>query len=293
MGYGRYSAREFAEYSISVGKVYSESSGRVSNQVFRAARLEKSLDPRNVMRECINDEEHPNTVPIILALDVTGSMGCACQETAEALGLIMKDLLDSYKDTAYNLEFCMMGIGDLDYDEAPIQMGQFESDVRFAKDLDNIYMEHGGGGNDFESYTAAWYMGFYHTKLDAYDKQGRKGIIITMGDEPLNPYLPCRRLKAVSGDNVQDDVMTRQLYEDVINKFDVYHINVEHGLRFDKSVMNSWKKVLAQNVLSSTVRGLPKVITDCIKNSIDKGPEVMKGVEAPEEKTRGMPVIFW
>lgn len=293
MGYGRYSVREFEEYTRSVGKVYSESTGRVSNQVFKSTRLNKALDPKNVIRECVNDKNHPNTVPIILALDVTGSMGCACQETAEALGVIMKNLLEFYKDTAYDLEFCMMGIGDLDFDDAPVQMGQFESDVRFARDLDNIYMEHGGGGNDFESYTAAWYMGLYHTRLDAYDKQGRKGIIITMGDEPLNPYLPGHRLKSVTGDDVQNDVMTDKLYEDAVKKFDIYHINVLHGFRMDASVMDSWKEVLSENALSSTVEDLSNAITGCIKNSIGKGDEVDGVLKSSEEKSGGMPVISW
>lgn len=34
-------------------------------------------------------------------------------------------------------------------------MSQFESDVRIAEVLDKIYMEHGGRGNAYESYTAA------------------------------------------------------------------------------------------------------------------------------------------
>ena len=187
MGYGSFTTTSYASYSRTAGKIYDDITGRVSGQEFKASRLDESLDPKLFnLRECANNEEHPNTVPVILALDVTGSMGRACKETAEALGVIITNLYEKFKD----IEFCVMGIGDLAYDRAPIQMSQFESDVRIAEALDKIYMEHGGGGNAYESYTAAWYMGLKRTKLDAFDKQGRKGIIITMGDEPLNPYLP-------------------------------------------------------------------------------------------------------
>ena len=54
-------------------------------------------------------------------------------------------------------------------------MSQFESDMRIAEALDKIYMEHRGGGNAYESYTAAWRMGLNRTSLDRIDKQEKKG----------------------------------------------------------------------------------------------------------------------
>lgn len=50
------------------------------------------LDPKNVIRECCDTEEHPNTIPVILALDVTGSMGQAAVEVAKKLNVIMTKL---------------------------------------------------------------------------------------------------------------------------------------------------------------------------------------------------------
>ncbi|WQJ53577.1 MAG: hypothetical protein [Wendovervirus sonii] len=48
----------------------------------------------NVIRECVNTPEHPNTVPVIPGLDVTGSMGGACKETSEALAKIFETLFE-------------------------------------------------------------------------------------------------------------------------------------------------------------------------------------------------------
>lgn len=276
MGHGTFTSASYASYSTSLGKMYDVDTGRVSGQEFTAVRLDESLDPQKFkVRECANSEEHPNTIPVILGLDVTGSMGSACKETAEALGVIITNLYKKYKD----IEFCVMGIGDLAYDRAPIQMSQFESDVRIAEALDKIYMEHGGGGNRYESYTAAWYMGLHRTKLDAVEKQGRKGIIITMGDEPLNPHLPVYELNRAIKSSEQGDVETKDLYKQVCEKFDVYHIAVDSpddSYRwYREDIKESFGKVLGQNFKVSTINNLAQTIEECISHSIDGGRSLL------------------
>lgn len=271
MGSSTFDRDEFKSYSRSMGKTYNPTTNRVEGQVYRSRMLNEQLNPMNVIRECCNSEEHPNTIPVILALDVTGSMGDACQETAEALGVIMEQLYKKFKD----IEIMVMGIGDLAYDKAPIQISQFESDVRIAEWLDKIYMEHGGGGNSYESYTAAWYMGLRHTKLDAYDKQGRKGIIITMGDEPLNPYLPKSALSEVTGDSLQGDIETKDLFKYASEKFDIYHIAVDSPQNsysyYKYRIKESFGKLLGQRFMVSTIGKLGDTICDCIANSVDNG----------------------
>lgn len=269
MGAGSWTTASYADYSTSCSKSYDVDTNRVSGQVFTQYGMDDSLNPKNFrIRECVDSEEHPNTIPIILALDVTGSMGRSCQETAEALGVIMTELYEKYKD----IEFCVMGIGDLAYDSAPIQMSQFESDVRIAEALDKIYMEHGGGGNAYESYTAAWYMALHRTSLDRINKQGKRGIIITMGDEPLNPYLPKDALNEALNGNEQGDVNTDDLYKEVSEKFDVYHIAVnDHDncyYRYADRIKSSFGKLLGQRLKISTVNDLSKTITECIDDSL-------------------------
>lgn len=268
MGAGTYTSSSFAAYSNSRGKSYDASTGRItSGQSFTADRMKKVLNPKGVIRECVNTDEHPNTVPVIIGLDVTGSMGDACQECAETLGTIMKTLYDRFKD----VEVMVMGIGDFEYDDAPLQVSQFESDVRIAEQLDNIYMEQGGGGNNYESYSAAWYFGLYKTKLDAFDKQGRKGIIITMGDEPLNPDLPVARLKDYLGESQPGTVDTQKLYAEASKKFDIYHLFIEHGWRnAEEGGGELWGKLLGQNYIKNVhVPELSKTIVDCISKSIE------------------------
>lgn len=238
------------------------------NQVYSARRLDPLLDPKGVIRECRDTEEHPATFPIILALDVTGSMGNAAKMCAAKLNDIMENLYGKVND----VEFLMMGIGDLSYDGAPIQATQFESDVRILDQTTKIYFEGGGGGNSFESYTAAWYFGLYHTDLDCW-KRGKKGIIITLGDEPLNPYLPGKALGNVLGNPTQD-VDTESLYKEVCKKFDVYHIVITDShtcaKQYESSIKESWGKLLGQCCLYAGCDELDRVIGQIVDDSRNK-----------------------
>lgn len=103
----------------------------------------------------------------------------------------------------------------------------------------------------WESYTAAWFFGSRHTKLDCWDR-GKKGVIITIGDERLNPYLPVSGMRAkladVTGDLLQADVETDDLYSETSEKFDIYHINVNHRNSYDqRGIVESFSKYLDDN----------------------------------------------
>ena len=244
------------------------------NQFYDARSLDPALNPKGVkIRECRDSEEHPNTIPIILGLDVTGSMGSACAAVAKQLDKIITGLYEDVKD----VEFMVMGIGDFAYDNAPLQVSQFESDVRICDQLGKIWFERGGGGNGFESYTAAWYFALNHTDLDCW-KRGKKGIIITLGDEPLNPYLPGRAFDRVFG-YASQDVNTVDLYKEVSEKFDIYHVIITDpegsGQRYLNRDLESWGKILdGQHLFAKDSNELPEVIHDIVVAHVDETENV-------------------
>ena len=224
MGSGTWTACAYDTYTKATYNVSAEaiSTANFTTQNFyRSRSLADVLNAKGKIRECLDSDEHPNSYPIILALDVTGSMGSAATEAGKKLGEIMTSIYENEAIT--DPEFCVMAIGDLVYDGAPIQMSQFESDIRIAEQLDKVYFEGGGGGNSYESYTMAWYMGLRHAKLDCW-KRNAKGLIITLGDEQINPYLPKNGIQNYAGDTIQADIETNDLYKEVCEKYDVYHI---------------------------------------------------------------------
>lgn len=272
MGYGTWTTQSFASYSTARGYDYSTTTHSIvgdysAQDMFKSRNIDAVLDPKNVRRECCDSDEHPNSKPVILALDVTGSMGDGAVKVAKSLNNIMENLYESVED----VEFMVMGIGDLYCDDAPIQASQFESDIRIAEQLDKIYFEGGGGGNGYESYTAAWYFGLYNCELDCW-KRGRKGTIITIGDEPLNPYLQESELKRVLG-NIGHDTLTKtkDLYRAVIDKYNVYHIALDDRSTsyrwYEGTIENSWRPLLGDHLYVSTLNELPKTIAEIVKES--------------------------
>lgn len=267
MGGGSWTRADFSAHTVSKGLMFDEINNLTTSSSvqddFRGTTLADELNPYNVMRECRDTEEHPNTVPVILALDVTGSMGSAATEIAKSLNKIMENVLSKRND----IEFCIMGIGDLAYDQFPIQMSQFESDIRIAEHMDKVYFEFGGGGNSYESYTAAWYMGARHTDLDCWER-GKKGIIITIGDEILNPYLPEYPLKNATGDTLQGGINTKDLYEEVSSKYDVYHIFADHGSYvsyYGEQAINTFGAVLPDgHFMFKKINEIPDAIMEII-----------------------------
>lgn len=82
------------------------------------------------VRESRDSSEHPETTPIIIALDVTGSMRRTPHE-------MIKDNFPKLMDALMQLgikdpQLLFMAVGDHEYDNYPIQVGQFESDTEKA-----------------------------------------------------------------------------------------------------------------------------------------------------------------
>jgi len=284
MGGGAWTTRAFVNtvatsgYSTKLNsKGYASSDDILSMNVqdfYRSRGLAEALNPYKVIRECCDSEEHPNTVPIIFALDVTGSMGQSAKTCAGKLDEIMGELYEEVKD----VEFMMMGIGDLIFDQAPIQASQFESDIRIFDQTKQIFFEGGGGPNAWESYTAAWYFGLHNTKLDCW-KRGKKGIIITLGDEEINPTLNAKRLNNALGCSEQADVESTELFKEASEKFNIYHIGIldssshrmtrENGEQGEK-IRSSWKKIIGQGYLECKCDELPVKIREIVKDSVER-----------------------
>lgn len=227
--------------------------GKTREEVFESRGMKKELNPHNVkMRESRDGPDHPLSNAIIVALDVTGSMGMLAETIArKGLGVLFNSLLNDRPVTDPQLMF--MGIGDATCDQAPLQVSQFESDNRVVEQLAGLYLEGGGGGNRFESYHLPWYFAATHTSIDCFEKRGRKGYLFTIGDEETPAPLAKEHILRFIGDHSQKDFTAGELYSMASETYHVYHVIIEegsHARSHPKAVRDTWNALLGQRALS-------------------------------------------
>lgn len=247
MGYGSFTANSWSRYATSRG-ITGQST---YDQIYKNTSMKDSLNPKGIMyRESCDSDDHPNSTPIILGLDVTGSMGdLAATIAKESLKTLMDELYA--KQPVPDPHVMFMAIGDAYCDYAPLQVSQFEADIRIAEQLTDIYFEGHGGGNGGESYLLAWYFAARHTKIDSFDKHNRKGFIFTIGDESNHNVLTKEQIKEIFGDDVESDLTAEELLTEATRQYEVFHLIVKDGERRYGSV-TSWNKLLNERAMEVT-----------------------------------------
>jgi hypothetical protein len=246
MGSGRFDHTAYRSYT-------SSTAGMSREERFGSRETKKELNPLGVkIRESRDSTDNPLSNAIIVALDVTGSMGMLAEVIArQGLGVLFQRLLDDKPVTDPHLMF--MGVGDANFDKAPLQVSQFEADNRIVEQLAGLYLEGGGGGNNSESYHLPWYFAAQHTSIDCFEKRGKRGYLFTVGDEETPEPLRVSQVKGVIGDTLERDMTAAELLALAQRTYNVFHIIIEEGNyargRLD-ATRKSWKTLMGQNALS-------------------------------------------
>lgn len=228
-------------------------SSRSREEVFSQRHLDPEMDPKKVtIRESRDSEEHPESFPIIIALDETGSMGHIPEKLIKGVfPTIMEKILDA---GVPNPQVMFMGIGDSSYlnEEAPLQVGQFESsDELMEKWLTKIYLESRGGGNGHESYPLAWLFAERFIETDSWEKRQVKGVLITIGDEPCQKVLYKEEVNKYLNLHSSEDIVVSDLLKEVQEEWNVFHIHCD-GSETYQFYRTNWEKLLGINAVVST-----------------------------------------
>lgn len=268
MGTSRWSDSDWSGYTSTV-------KDKKRTEIFSSSKMPERFDPKNIkIRESRDSIINPNSNAIVVALDVTGSMGINAEQLSKhGLGIMVEEIIK--RKPVSDPHFMCMGIGDVKYDNSPLQVTQFEADITIANDLKDIYLEGGGGGNNSESYNLAWYFAALHTSIDCYEKRGKKGYLFTLGDEEVPKDLLASEIRKVFGNEETNDYTSEQLLNMASKMYHVYHIIVEqgsHARHYMKEVMDSWTPLLGQRVLRlANNDDLAEVIVSAIEVNEGKG----------------------
>lgn len=292
MGSGTFNPAAYRAFAASTAS-------KTTDEIYSSRSIHKDLDPKGVkFRESRDSADNPNSTPIIVAIDVTGSMGIIADVLArKGLGTLFQEILSRKPITDPHLMF--MAIGDAHCDSAPLQVSQFEADNRIVEQLTQIYIEGGGGGNKSESYNFPWYFAARHTVHDSLIKRGKRGYLFTVGDEEAPSPLTKDQISKFIGDTVERDFGSSELLLEAQRMYDVFHVVIQEGdyaRRNPDGVRTTWNKLLGQHVihlsdhtkLSETIVSTMEVVEgrDAVSVTASFGPAVLEAVKhLPRSRT--------
>lgn len=244
-------------------KIHKHTSVR---EIFNREGINADFDPRNIkFRESVDSKENPNSTPIIIALDVTGSMGQIPESLIkDGLGRMATEIIERKPVTDPHIMF--MAVGDAVYDTAPLQATQFEADIRIAEQLKELYLEGGGGGNACESYNLPWYFAARKTHIDSFNKRSKKGVLFTIGDEEYPRILEASHIKHFVGDDVQADIPSDELLRMAQERYDVYHLMIKEGFNYTEQSHQQWTDLLGQRAMPvADYTKIPEIIVSTLE----------------------------
>lgn len=184
--------------------------------------LHPLLDIKNKVRESRDSDAHPRSKAIAVIFDDTGSMGAVPVTMQKKLPAFMALLVSrGYCQDPQVLFGC---VGDYHTDQAPLQIGQFESGNEMDDAFAAMALEGNGGGTNQESYELAlWYFA-HRVEMDCLQKRGEKGLLFIIGDERPYPIVSAKQIEKICGVKLQADVPTEQVMADLRQKFEVFFV---------------------------------------------------------------------
>ncbi|MCK6504727.1 hypothetical protein L6R53_15195 [Myxococcota bacterium] len=188
---------------------------------------EKVIDPRKEVHTA-------STNPIIVAVDVTGSMARWPFEIFDRLPLLYTTL-QAYREDA---EILFAAIGDAGVDRWPLQVTTFASGFDLEQQLGAIFGE-GGGGDAPESY------GLFAHWVDTHVKapNAEKPFLIVFGDITMHERFPAAQVRDVMGDGAQGDLDAIAAWQRVSKKWNTWFLRRPGGKEGD-AVDQQWARAI-------------------------------------------------
>ncbi len=192
-----------------------------------ATKAHANLDPRRINKkpfgllEARDSTEHPNSNPVLVCFDVTGSNSARAVDFQDRLPNLM-DLLNKYMAdpqvaVAANDDYKVSGVN-------AVQISDFESDNRVDDHIRNIFLVDNGGGNDGESYDLLLYAAARKVVLDSVEKRGKKGYMFMYADEPIFPEVDKHEVLDCYGDKLEKNIPIAEIIEEARRNFNIFMI---------------------------------------------------------------------
>ncbi|HAM88425.1 MAG: hypothetical protein US83_C0004G0040 [Candidatus Falkowbacteria bacterium GW2011_GWC2_38_22] len=200
----------------------------IKPEILKEKRISKHLDPKKAMRNGWECREVPGVsdriTPIVIMSDLTLTRGEDVLDAYDKIPLLFGQIV--MRNYADDPQVSICGVGDYQYDRFPVQIGDFESDLKIDRNLKTeLNIEEGGGGNGVESYATALFGYARYSHLDC-NARGKKGYLFILGDEGFYPVVTKSEIKQIYGVDVKEDIPSEKIFAEVQEKYHVFFIYI-------------------------------------------------------------------
>lgn len=222
-----------ASYDVHVGRSYGDAAS-------------KGVDGLSLVPEEITTE---STCPLVIASDVTGSMG-------EFPGVMFSKLpyleLEAKEYLGDDLEICFAAVGDVFSDKYPLQVRPFAKGTDLKVKLEELVIEGGGGSQYRESYDVAAMYFARNCKMP----NAIKPLMIFIGDEGLYDDFDKELGEKWARTGIEGRLRVEEVIHELKSKFTVYLVRKPYGSvvrnrnemsDLDLKIQMQWERLLGED----------------------------------------------
>jgi hypothetical protein len=204
---------------------YSDSKPNTIHPDLDPIRINKKAFGKLESRDSV---EHPESVPVVVCFDVTGSNVGNARVAQKKLNQLMNGLKKAIPDPQVAIWANDDWFGSNLKPEATqqlrgaLQVSEFESDNRVDEWLRKLVLVGNGAGNGRESYDLALYAAGNKTILDSVEKRGKKGYLFMYSDENFPKSVDPVQIKDVFGDEIPSDISIEDLIAKAREFYNIY-----------------------------------------------------------------------
>ncbi len=220
--------------------------------------------------------------PLVIAVDVTGSMRTFPQLIFEKLCILYNEVLYFLpEELKESFEISFAAIGDAYTDIYPLQVTDFAKGFELDKNIKSLYPEGGGGGQARETYELIAYYYSKHCQMPKALKAPRP-MLIFIGDEGFYAKINRSHIIYLIGDTPKTDLISNEIFEELKEKFDVYNLRIKYEVdNSEREIHKTWQDALgSENVIMlHEPRRVVDVILGLIAAKVDRFENFKERIE--------------
>jgi hypothetical protein len=192
--------------------------------------------------------------PVVVAVDVTGSMSSWPYEIFDRLPLLYQTL-SQYRP---GVEISFVAIGDATCDRYPLQVCDFARGIGLEDQLGAIFGEGGGGGGLRESYEL--FADFLLRRCRA--PNARRPFVLIYGDEGFYETVDPGQASHYLGEERKQAVSSREVFSALTESWNLFHLRKPYGGAHDEVIEQQW---------ADAIGGERIVALDSAERAVDLG----------------------